>query len=74
MRYPKPYYDACRLQAKIMEVLDSVATKDMANICKGYATLELLKLRIRMKPAPKPVDVSKKSSTRHRGEGIMLSD
>ena len=58
MKYSQPYKDACRIQRKIMEVLDAVATKDLANVAKGYCTLETLKLRLRMKPAPKPVDVS----------------
>lgn len=59
MRYPKPYYDACKLQDKLMQVIDVIAPKDLAGVSKGYATLEALKLRIRMKPAPKPIDVSK---------------
>lgn len=58
MRYPKPYYDACKLQGRIMQVLDTLPTKELANVAKGYCTLETLKLRLRMKPAPKPVDVS----------------
>lgn len=43
-----------------MEVLDAVATKDLANVAKGFCTLETLKLRLRMKPAPKPIDVTPK--------------
>ena len=66
--YSKPYRDAVAIQQKIMQVLDQVATKDLANMAKGYATLETLKLRLRMKPAPKPVDVAlavKKSRISH---------
>lgn len=59
MKYSQPYKDACRIQRKIMEVLDSVATKDLANVAKGYCTLEALKLRLRMKGPPKPVDAAK---------------
>ncbi len=42
-----------------MEVLDQVPTKDLANIAKGYVSLETLKLRLRMKGPPKPVDGDK---------------
>ena len=59
MKYSQPYKDACRIQRKIMEVLDAVATKDLANVAKGYCTLEALKLRLRMKGPPKPVDAEK---------------
>jgi hypothetical protein len=48
----------------------------LASLAKSFATLETLKLRIRMKPAPKAVDVSKdaKPSRRSRHEGILLAD
>ena len=59
VRYPRPYYDACKLQDKLMQVADNPPPRELANLCKAYATLETLKLRLRMKPAPKPVDVSK---------------
>lgn len=39
-------------------------TKELANIAKAFVALEMLKLRIRMKPAPKPVDTTKLE--RHR--------
>ena len=42
-----------------MELLPTVGTKEVANLAKGYATLEALKLRLRMKGPPKPVDASK---------------
>lgn len=58
MRYPKPYYDACKLQDKIMQASEIQGLKELANLAKSFATLESLKLRIRMKPAPKPIDVS----------------
>ncbi len=59
MRYPKPFYDACKIQDKIMQLLPTTGTKEVANIAKGYATLETLKLRLRMKGAPKPVDAER---------------
>jgi len=57
MRYPKPYYDSCLLQDKLMQVAENPPPRELANLCKAYATLETLKLRIRMKPAPKAVAV-----------------
>lgn len=58
MRYPKAYYDACKLQDKVMSVVETPPPKELANLCKAYAALEILKLRMRMKPAPKAIDVS----------------
>lgn len=70
MRYPKPYRDAIAIQDKIMELLPATGTKEIANIAKGYATLEALKLRLRMKGPPKPVDALKLpgASSRHSRE------
>lgn len=57
MKYSQPYKDAVAIQRRIMHVLDTVAPKDLANVAKGYCSLEQLKLRLRMKGPPKPVDV-----------------
>ena len=59
MKYSQTYKDCCKIQRRIMEVLDAVANKDLANVAKGYVTLETLKLRLRMKGPPKPVDAEK---------------
>jgi len=59
MRYPKPYRDAIAIQDRMMELLPTTGTKEIANVAKGYATLETLKLRLRMKGPPKPVDAEK---------------
>lgn len=59
MRWTKSYREALLIQAKMMELLPAVGTKEIANLAKGYATLETLKLRLRMKGAPKPVDAEK---------------
>ena len=32
-------------------------------MAKSFVALEMLKLRLRMKPAPKPIDVSKPKNT-----------
>ena len=76
MRYPKPYYDACTLQDKVMEVAANPPPRELANLCKAYATLEGLKLRIRMKPAPKPVDTEKLAAAKVRSNGrpTMVSE
>ncbi len=42
-----------------MEESKGCEAKDLGNIAKSFVALEMLKLRIKMKPAPKPVDVSK---------------
>lgn len=55
----KPYRDAVALQALITKASTEATPKDLAALGKTFATLEMLKLRLRMKPAPKPVDVAK---------------
>lgn len=37
--------------------LKDASDKDVALLLKTFATLEMLKLRLKMKPAPKPIDV-----------------
>jgi hypothetical protein len=64
MRYPKSYYDAGKLQDGIMELSAAKPLREMANLAKAYATLEALKLRLRMKGPPKPVDAEKQASRR----------
>lgn len=59
VKYSQPYRDSVAIQRRIMQVIDTVETKEIANLAKSFATLETLKLRLRMKPAPKAVDVSK---------------
>ncbi len=71
MRYPKPYRDAMAIQDKIMQLLPATGTKEIANIAKGYATLETLKLRLRMKGAPKPVDAEKLTRPSKRAASVF---
>jgi hypothetical protein len=55
--------NACRLQEIIMkeaeQTIEGEANKHLANLAKSFATLETLKLRMRMKPAPKAIDTEK---------------
>jgi hypothetical protein len=55
----KPYRDAIALQELMIKASDGASAKDLAALGKTFATLEMLKLRLRMKPAPKPVDTTK---------------
>ena len=71
MRYPKSYYDSIAIQDKIMQLLPTTGTKEIANIAKGYATLETLKLRLRMKGAPKPVDAEKLTRPSKRSPAVF---
>lgn len=59
MRYSIPYHDAVGLQRLITTAAPVAEAKDLASLAKSFVALEMLKLRIRMKPAPKSVDVSK---------------
>ena len=74
MRYPKPYYDACKLQDGIMQLAEGKPLREFANLAKSYATLEVLKLRIRMKPSPKSVDVSKLVQPRRKPQGAGFTE
>lgn len=42
-----------------MGTVHDAEDKDVASLGKTFVALEMLKLRLRMKPAPKPIDVSK---------------
>ena len=55
----KPYRDAVALQKLITDKAPEAEPKDVASLAKSFVALEMLKLRLRMKPAPKPIDVSK---------------
>ena len=57
-----------------MQLAEAKPLREMANLCKSYATLETLKLRIRMKPAPKSVDVSKLQTKRKPTHGFNGSE
>ncbi len=59
MRYPKAYHEACLIQRRLLEATESMSVKDLGNLAKAYVSLEQLKLRIRMKPAPKAIDTTK---------------
>jgi hypothetical protein len=63
VRYSKPYHDAVALQRIITGIAPDSEAKDVASLAKSFVALEMLKLRLRMKPAPKPIDVSKPKAT-----------
>ena len=58
-QYPPAYKHSVALQRLIMEKAPESEAKDVASLAKSFVALEMLKLRLRMKPAPKPIDVSK---------------
>tara|TARA_R110000868_G_scaffold41139_2_gene140997 strand:- start:562 stop:789 length:228 start_codon:yes stop_codon:yes gene_type:complete len=61
----KPYRDAVAIQRLITEASKDAVAKDLAQLGRAFVALEMLKLRLNMKPAPKPVDVSK-TGTKHQ--------
>ena len=61
--YPPAYKNAVAGQRDIMERLPNATDKDAAMLLKSFVALEMLKLRLKMKPAPKPIDVSKPKNT-----------
>lgn len=60
----KPYKDAVDIQRLITATAPNAEAKDLASLGKTFVALEMLKLRLRMKPAPKPIDVSKDQGKR----------
>jgi hypothetical protein len=66
MKYGEAYRGALKLQRLIMAEAPEAGAKELAMIGKTYASLEILKLRLRMKPAPKPVDTTKLQQGRGR--------
>lgn len=67
--YNQPYRDSVALQKLITAAAPTAPVKELASLAKAYATLETLKLRIRMKPAPKPVDTEKQAAAKNRASG-----
>ena len=53
------YRNAVELQRSIMAAQARAEPKDLAQLGRAFCALELLKLRLRMKPAPKPIDTTK---------------
>lgn len=62
MWYAKPYRDAVGLQRLITQNAPTAEAKDLASLAKSFVALEMLKLRIKMRPAPKAIDVSKEQA------------
>jgi hypothetical protein len=65
VKYPPAYKAAVAMQRVILADCLKVETdiKLKPTLARAYKELEELKLRIRMKPAPKPIDVSKPKQT-----------
>jgi len=58
------------MQKRVIAASKTADGKDLAQLSRSLVALEMLKLRLKMKPAPKPVDVSKittASPARERG-------
>lgn len=62
MKYSVPYHNAVEAQRVAMERIRNpeCSDKTIAQLMRAFVDLEMLKLRLRMKPAPKPIDVSPK--------------
>jgi len=56
MRYPKAYYDALKLQRALMAAIADAKPGELAQMAKGFATLEEQKRKIRKEPPLKAVD------------------
>lgn len=63
MRWTPNYHTACKIQNKILAQMDApkLTPKDLAALTSAWERLEERKRILRMKPAPKAVDVPLKS-------------
>ena len=59
MRYSQPYHAAVGIQKLIQATTKTANPKELALLGRTWVSLEMLKLRLRMKPAPKPIDTTK---------------
>jgi hypothetical protein len=68
MRYSKPYHDAVALQRLTVSNAKDPNVKPalLCGLARAFVELEMLKLRIKMKPAPKPIDTTKLPSKQKR--------
>ena len=71
----KAYSQARELQTLIMDKARDPEVKGavLSGLARAYKELEELKLRLRMKPAPKPIDVSDKRKQGKPRSGIAES-
>lgn len=61
MKYGETYRGAVAAQRVALERITDPQTdsKAIAQLMASYVKMEMLKLRLRMKPAPKPIDTTK---------------
>lgn len=61
VRYTLTYHNACELQRLVMNDARNPELKKglLPSYARAFKEMEELKLRIRMKPAPKPIDTTK---------------
>jgi len=65
MHYSPPYHAAVALQKLVMDASKTAKPKELAMLGRTFVCLEMLKLRMRMKPAPKPIDVQANTPRKH---------
>lgn len=70
----KPYLTSIALQQLIVEAAKGAKPSDLASLAKSFVSLETLKLRLRMKPAPKPIDTTKLPAKSKRVEQQGFSE
>lgn len=59
MKFSYAYHTAMKLQRLIDKAADTATPKELSMMGATFAKIEMLKLRLRMKPAPKPIDTTK---------------
>ena len=70
MKYSEPYRNALELQRLVLDKARRDDTKGavLSGLARAFKELEELKLRLRMKPAPKAIDVSRDGSTKSKSK------
>ncbi len=69
MRYTQPYHNAVELQRLVLGKARDPECKGavLSSLARAFKELEELKLRMRMKPAPKAIDVSREGKSKTSG-------
>lgn len=74
MKYTHAYHGALKIQRLIEAATLTAQPKELAMLGKTFATLEFLKLRLRMKPAPKPIDTTKLQPKQQRATAKSFTE
>ena len=76
MRYSKTYHDTHAIQRLVLKDAkeEECDPKTRCLLARAFKELEELKLRLRMKPAPKPIDTTKLPTKQKRAHSAAATE